>query len=97
MIEATDGETITVAQFVREVHDYVAGLRDLLNEATFGEREQGDVQYYFRGSIGPRRTAVKEQNVIISVCLKDSKSKDLDARWEKVIGWHQLRSRGGQN
>ncbi|KAI1392049.1 uncharacterized protein F4822DRAFT_114455 [Hypoxylon trugodes] len=87
ILEGRDGGVITLGQFVTEVHTYVAGLRDLLQEALAADPD-GNVEYYFAGCMGPTRNkAAAQEEPRLSVFLVDSEMEDLDEWWENVIGW----------
>ncbi|KAI2637852.1 hypothetical protein GGS26DRAFT_588221 [Hypomontagnella submonticulosa] len=87
ILEGREGGTITLGQFVTEVHTYIAGLRGLLQEALAAD-PNGDVKYFFAGCLGPPRNELMAQELpTFGVFLVDSEMEDMDEWWENVVGW----------
>jgi hypothetical protein len=83
LIENLDGQPISIAQFVTEVHDYTLRLRDLIYEIEDREDSEKAVLYFF-GASGPKRKDAADANARFAVHVASNVVQDdvlLERTW----------------
>ncbi|RYO91489.1 hypothetical protein DL766_005395 [Monosporascus sp. MC13-8B] len=92
VIENRGGEPITVGQFIQQLSDYAAGLRDIL-EQIIGDIG-GRVSYYSTCK-GPPRENVTDENAVFAVESVQHYPSDRARHWELATErWRQQASQG---
>jgi hypothetical protein len=91
VIENTDGQPITVEQFVTEVYAYATELRDLMFEAEGrNEAERLRARYYYLLTSGPGRKDAGDTEAVFYI---STKSDVVNSDAELADWWSQLERR----
>ncbi|CAO2658351.1 Nn.00g060740.m01.CDS01 [Neocucurbitaria sp. VM-36] len=68
LIENPDGQPITLAQFIKELHNYSVGLRDLIYEIE-DRADSEHARLYCHGASGPKRKDAGDADALFKVHL----------------------------